>query len=115
VFFLDADLQSRNGIYTVPLAALGLTPGQKFSFSVDAVDNYFTGTVTDSIPKMTFTLDKPRYTAEGDGGDIDALTAVRMPTSAPEGGAEASPSQTGFLALFRQNRGNESTAIQVRP
>ena len=38
-----------------------MTPGTTFNFSVYAVDNYFTGNLTDAIENMTYTLDTPRF------------------------------------------------------
>ncbi|MBA3441460.1 MAG: S8 family serine peptidase, partial [Pyrinomonadaceae bacterium] len=60
-FFTDADLNSANIILTTPLSAIGLTPTTQFRFSVLAVDNYFTGALTDSIEGMTYTAGVPRY------------------------------------------------------
>jgi hypothetical protein len=45
-FYNDADLNSGNAILTAPLAAVGLTPSTTFTYSVLAIDNYFTGAVT---------------------------------------------------------------------
>jgi hypothetical protein len=116
-FFLDADLQSGNGIYSVPLAALGLTPASTFDFLVLAYDNYFTGAVTDVIEGMTFTPGTPRF-AIADGsisGGVGGNSTVGLPTTAPAGGATASPSQTGFLLLYRANEGREAQTVKVTP
>ncbi len=116
-FFLDADLQSGNGIFTVPMAAVGLTPSSKFKFSVYALDNYFTGNVTDAIEGMTHTLGAPRYALAGGvtGGAVGARSTVRVATAAAVGSAAASPSQTGFLMLFRQNKDLEAELVTVNP
>src|SRR6266542_3999088 len=48
-FFTDADLDSANAILTAPLTELGMTPDTQFDFAVLALDNYFTGEITDAI------------------------------------------------------------------
>ena len=53
---VDADIDSANQIYTVPLAALGLKPGQTLPFRVLAFDRYFTGHLEDSITGMSYTV-----------------------------------------------------------
>ena len=58
---VDADIDSANVIYTVPLSALGLVPGQTFSFRVLAFDRYFTGHLEDSVNDMKYTVGSPRY------------------------------------------------------
>src|SRR5690606_20885361 len=60
-YYTEADLNSSNVILTAPLAALGLTQGSRFSFDVYAFDNYFTGSLTDAVEDMTFTVGTPRY------------------------------------------------------
>ncbi len=75
-FFSDADLDSGNIILTARLSDIGLTPSTQFTFSVFAVDNYFTGRVP--------------------AGGSSTLTINSV-----SGGATASPSQTGLLLLYR--------------
>jgi hypothetical protein len=48
-FYSDADLNSGSIIMTVPMAAMGLSPGTTIGLSVYAYDNYFTGDYTDAI------------------------------------------------------------------
>ncbi len=101
-FFTDADLDSSNAILTAPLSALGLTPTSQFKFSVFAIDNYFTGNVTDSIENMTFSLNQPRFIGSGipsTGVPVNGK-AVLTVNSVP-GGDTASPSQAGLLLLYR--------------
>ncbi len=101
-FFSDADLDSANIILTARLSDIGLTPTTQFTFSVFAVDNYFTGLVTDAIVGMTYTLATPRFVSSGipstgvPAGGSSTLTINSVP-----GGAAASPSQTGLLLLYR--------------
>jgi hypothetical protein len=112
-FFVSADLNSSSAILTAPLAALGMTPSTKFRFSVYAFDNYFTGELTDSIENMTYTPDKPRFTAAGvvvpAGGD--ASTTVQ----AVAGGEAASPSQMGLLLMYSSGPNkNEAETVKVK-
>src|SRR2546428_2087472 len=101
-FFSDADLDSANIILTARLSDIGLTPTTQFTFSVFAVDNYFTGLVTDAIVGMPYTLSTPRFLGSGipspgvphGGGTTPTINSV-------PGGAAASPSQTGVLLLYR--------------
>jgi hypothetical protein len=116
-FFTDADLNSGNAILTVPLAAIGLTPGTQFTFSVLAGDNYFTGNITDAIVGMTYTAGTPRYVGSGipstgvPAGGSSTLTIQAVP-----GGDVASPSQTGLLLMYRDARPQrEADAITVTP
>ncbi|MBN8509657.1 MAG: S8 family serine peptidase [Burkholderiales bacterium] len=115
-YFLDADLQSGNGIFTVPMSAIGLTATTQFRFDVYAWDNYFTGNYTDAIEGMVFTPGTPRYELEGDviDGVVPARVQVRMTTRAVAGGAAASPSQRGFLLTYRQNAEVETDVVRLR-
>jgi minor extracellular serine protease Vpr len=101
-FFNDADLDSGNAIMTAPLSAVGLTPSTKFTYSVLAGDNYFTGLITDAIENMTFTLGTPRYALSGASSfAVPAGGKATLNVSSVAGGAAASPSQLGFLLLYR--------------
>jgi subtilisin family serine protease len=105
-YYADADLQSSNMIFTVPLDAVGLAPDTTFDFWVEALDNYFTGNVTDQTDVMTFNGAMPRY----------ATDVVELPLAPGEmvfpklvhnpGGDEASPSQMGLLFLYRDQAEN---------
>ena len=115
-FFADADIDSANLIATALLSDVGLAPGTPFDFSVFAFDNYFTGEVTDAIEGMTYTLALPRFIASGvpttgvPVGGTSTLTIAEQP-----GGDEASPSQAGFLLLYRDAlRRKEASIVRVR-
>jgi subtilisin family serine protease len=113
-FFTETHLNSANVILTVPLEAVGLAEGSQFDFDVLGVDWYFTGNVTDSIEDMTFTVGTPKYTS-ADTVEVPAFRAGSLEITAVDGGAEASPSQTGMLLLWRDGeQGREATTIQVR-
>ncbi len=99
-FYLDANLNSANATMTVPLSAVGLTPGQQFDVSVYAFDNYFTGALTDQITGMTYTLGSPKYAVSDLWPLVPSGGSVALSITKPTGGAAASPSQTGFLLLY---------------
>jgi hypothetical protein len=112
-FASDADLNSADVILTAPLSALGLTPDTQFDFAVLAIDNYFTGELTDVSEGMTYTPGAPRFvavpaTAVPAGGS--SLLSIGL--FAP--GESASPSQSGLLLMYRDGKpGREADAIRV--
>jgi subtilisin family serine protease len=116
-FYNDADLNSSNAIFTVPMAALGVTADATLGLSVYAYDNYFTGIQTDAIEGMVYTPSKPRFAATDlPAAGIAPHAKVKLTVTAPAGGAAASPSQTGFLLQYRDSDvKNESQAVVVRP
>jgi subtilisin family serine protease len=116
-FFTDADLNSGNAILTVPLTAIGLTPGTQFDFSVFGCDNYFTGFCTDAITGMTYTAGTPRYVGSGvPSTGVPAGGSSTLTISAVPGGEVASPSQTGLLLMYRDARTQrEADAVSVTP
>ncbi len=117
VFFADADLDSANVILTAPLSALGLAPGSQFRFSVYAIDDYFTGNVTDAIENMTYTLASPAFVVDaGSSFSVPVGAKGGLNVSTLPGGAVASPSQLGFLLLYRDSQPRqEADAIKLAP
>jgi hypothetical protein len=116
-FFADADLDSGNVIMTLPLAAIGATPATKLSFDVVAFDNYFTGNATDTIEGMVFTPGVPKFTT-GDviDGTVAPFSSGSIDVDDVEGGAEASPSQSGLLLMYRDAKVEaETISVTVRP
>jgi subtilisin family serine protease len=130
-FFADAELNSGNMIMTAPLSAIGITAGTTFDFAVQAGDNYFTGLITDSIGAistnpalanpMTYTLSTPRFTGTGLPSFIPTNSQEQLNIASVPGGATASPSQTGFLLLYRDAEGvtrldsrNEADTVQLK-
>jgi hypothetical protein len=114
-FYVDAELDSSNAILTLPLGAIGVTASAQLRFGVYAFDNYFTGSLTDSIEGMTYTPDHPRYAA-GAAPVIPPGGQVDVPVTEVAGGAQASPSQTGLLLLYRHTYpSTESQAVTVLP
>jgi hypothetical protein len=116
-FYTDADLNSSNAIFTVPMSALGVTADTTLGLSVYAIDNYFTGNVTDAIEGMVYTPSKPRFAATDlPAAGIAPHAKVKLTVTAPAGGAAASPSQTGLLLQYRDSDvKNESQAVVVKP
>ncbi|MFM2400221.1 MAG: hypothetical protein RL341_2378 [Pseudomonadota bacterium] len=115
-FFIDADFYSGNMILTAPLSAMGLTENSTFDYTVLSFDNYFTGTVSESIGPMTFTPAKPKFALQGGGIMLTVPSGVagQVNSTAVAGGDVASPSQTGLLLLHRGNAGNsESATVKI--
>ena len=120
VFFTDADLNSSNAIFTVPMNSsagavnVGVQPGTTFGFSVYAFDNYFTGNLTDSIEGMRFTPGAPRFAV----GDLPFGTvAPGSSTSIPVTMAKvpnASSTESGVLLFYRRNGSPESEFVNVQ-
>jgi hypothetical protein len=114
-YYTDANLDSTNAILTVPLAAVGLTPDQPFTFSVYAFDNYFTGSQTDAVENMGFTPSRPRWAPSEATLVIPPHGSGWLGVAEVAGGAQASPSQTGLLLLYRDSDPQlESQVVSVR-
>lgn len=100
--FTDADLNSGNAILGVPMAAVGLTAATKFDFSVYVFDNYFTGSLTDAVEGMTYTLGTPQFIGTGiPATGVPKGGSSTLTVQSVVGGATASPSQTGLLLMYR--------------
>lgn len=114
VSYTDVDLNSGNVIFTVPMAALGLSPGTTIGFSVGAFDNYFTGALTDSIDGMRFTPGAARYGVDGD------VIATVPPRSFARVGItsasvpDASNTELGLLLMYRRHAGREADLVRLR-
>jgi subtilisin family serine protease len=117
VAFTDVDLNSANVILTAPLPALGLTPDKRFSFTVAAADNYFTGEVTDFIEGMIYTPGVPRFVGVGlPSAGVPAGSHTVLHIGHIASGSTASPSQSGLLLMYRDGKaGQEADAITVLP
>ncbi|HWV99239.1 MAG TPA: S8 family serine peptidase [Candidatus Acidoferrum sp.] len=115
VEFADADLDSANVILTAPLSAIGLAPGSQFKFSVFAVDDYFTGNITDAITDMAYTLGTPAFSLAGSSSfALPPGARATLGVSDVAGGETASPSQSGLLLLYRDAKANqESQAVTL--
>ncbi len=114
-FFADTDLETGNVILTMPFAPFGISPGAKLGISVLAFDNYFTGSLTDSIDGKIFTPSLPKYdvTAPPAAG-VAPLSAETLTVISVPGGDVASPSQDGLLFFYRSaNNGLEADVMPV--
>jgi hypothetical protein len=79
---------------------------------VFAFDNYFTGLDTDAIEHMTYTLSQPRFIASGvPAAGVPVGGTVTLTIDEQPGGHTASPSQSGFLLLYRDGLKNKEAAI----
>jgi hypothetical protein len=120
VFFTDADLNSGNVIFTVPMNSsagsvnVGVAPGTTMKFSVYAFDNYFSGNLTDAIEGMLFTPGNSRFGVVG-----DPFGTVAPNSSAQVGVTTATlpdtlSSELGLLMMYRRNAGQEADAVRIR-
>ena len=107
-YYVDADFDSRNIILSVPPDKIGLKAGQPFRFDVEAHDNYFADSeadgLTDAIRGMVFTFDQPKFRAQTNGDPetgVPARGGLVLKVEAVPGGDRASPSQSGFLMMYR--------------
>lgn len=116
-FYADADLNSGNIIFTVPLNIAGgltLAAGATMNFSVEAYDNYFTNNLTDSIEGMRFTPGNARFGVVGDPfGTVSAKTAATLGVKTATL-PDTLSSELGLLMMYRRNDGKEADAIRIR-
>lgn len=117
-FYTDADLNSGNVIFSVPVNAgagtMAYTRGSTLGFSVYAFDNYFTGANTDAIEGMRFTPGQERF---GVVGDVSGTVASRGSASVGVTTAtrpDSLSSESGLLLMYRRNAGKEADAIRIR-
>jgi len=129
-FYTNADLDSANVIFTVPLSALTtanglqLTYSTPFSYSVAAFDNYYTGNLTDLIGPMNYELDMPQVYPASTEFIVAPNTATPL-TIIPNNAANVyftgpyngnSPSQTGLLLMYTDGKnGRETDHVAVTP
>jgi minor extracellular serine protease Vpr len=120
VFFTDADLNSGNAIFTVPMNAsagpvnVNVQPGTTFGFSIFAFDNYFTGTQTDAIEDMRFTPGNARFGVVGDPfGTVPPRSLATVPVTTASVPDEDS-TESGLLLLYRRNAAIESEVVKVQ-
>ena len=108
----DADLNSGNMTMTVPMAALGLAVGTTINFSVAALDNYFSGQVSDSLTGMRFTPGAARFNVVGlpfgevaarGNGDVVVTRGAALP---------AKSSEAGLLFMHRRNTEREADILR---
>lgn len=117
VFYTDADLNSGNVIFTVPMNAsagsvnVGVQPGATFGFSVYAFDNYFTGSLTDLVEGMRFTPATPRYSVGNEPfGTVAAKQALSIPLTTATV-PDANSTESGVLVMYRRSARLESEVV----
>lgn len=120
VFYTDADLNSGNVIFTVPMNSsaggvnLGVAPGTTINFSVQAYDNYFTGSLTDEIADMRFTPGLARFGVVGDPfGSVPSGTTAQLGLTTATL-PDAQSSERGLLMMYRRNAGSEADIVRIR-
>jgi len=117
LYYLDADLNSSYAILSVPLEFLEIDENAKFSFDVEAYDNYFEGVITDAVRRMVYTAGVPKFATNAPAGAVlpPRQTASVLVDDIP-GGEKASPSQSGFLLLYRDASVEaETISVSVKP
>jgi subtilisin family serine protease len=105
-FFTDSSFNTQNWILTVPQAAIGVAPGTPFDFQVFAFDGYFTGALSDCSPHdctspHTYTLNTPKWSASNLMPVVPAMGSTSINLATVPDGATMSPSQIGFLMMYR--------------
>ena len=115
-YYADADLDSGNLIMSVPPESIGVVAGKPFRFDVEAHDNYFhadaSDGLTDSIRRMVFTIDSPKYTLSAENlpqGGLPPRSGLLLKVEDHPGNYRLSPSQTGFLMMYRDARDEAET------
>lgn len=120
VFYTDADLNSGNVIFTVPMNSsagavnLGVAPGTTINFSVEAYDNYFSGNLTDEIAGMRFTPGQARFGVVGDPfGSVPSHTSAQLGLTTATL-PDTQSSERGLLMMFRRNAVTEAEIVRIR-
>ncbi len=115
-YYADADLDSGNLIMSVPPESIGVVPGRPIRFDVEAHDNYFNAEsgngLTDSIRRMVFTVDRPKFTWSADNlpkGGLPPRSGLLLKVQDIPANYRLSPSQTGFLMMYRDARQEAET------
>lgn len=109
-FFNIADLNSGTMIFTVPLSAIGATPGTTLGLTVLAFDNYFTGAVTDVIAGARFTPGQTRFTPAA--GSVSVGSSLQVPVVRSVVSNSLS-TESGLMLMFSRNAGAESQEIPI--
>lgn len=110
-YYTDGGFDSSTQILTAPLAALGLEAGQTFSYTVLAIDNYFTGAVTDSIEGQRFTVGGEKYLVPATT-EVGPRDRVTLDVTANPAAGEST--QTGLLLLNRSAAKDDFSLVEVR-
>lgn len=120
-FFANTNFNSQNWILPVPAAAIDVDPTTQFKFRVLAFDAYFTGDLWDCSPvdctsKHTYTARWPKFRPSQYFFSVAASSSKPVYFLTPVLGDLRSPSQIGFLFMYRDAPvEQESDAIVLTP
>lgn len=110
-FYNAGGFDSSTQIFTAPMAALGITEGQTFGFSVYAYDNYFTGALTDSLEGQSFTAGEQVYASDS-YVEVPARGSTQLAVSAT--GAAGGSSQSGLLLLHQSAAERDYSVVMIQ-
>jgi subtilisin family serine protease len=119
-YYVDSDFDSANLIMSVPPDKIGVNPANPtIRFDVEAHDNYFADResdgLSDAIRGMVFRLDQPKFkalTGTSPQTVVPARGGLILKVEGVPGGDRASPSQSGFLLMYR-DAAQEAEAVSV--
>ncbi len=111
-FYCDCDLNSSSRILTLPLAAIGASPGQTLGLSARVYDNYFTGNYTDQIAGKRFTPGASRFSSNSLSGSVPRGSGQLLEFSNVSQ-PDAKSTETGLLLMFRRNSASEAQGLPI--
>jgi minor extracellular serine protease Vpr len=111
-YYTDANFDSATQVFTAPLSALGLEAGDTFDFSVLAFDNYYSGTVSDTIEGQTWTVGAAKYSLPGGALDLTVPAGGKLKTSVTKN-ASVTSSSTGLLFVYDNAATRDAQAVRV--
>ncbi len=114
-YYTDADFDSSTQVFTAPLAALGLTSGSTFDFTVLAYDNYFSGEVTDAIENQTWTVGRTAYSLTAGADELVVPAKGKTTVTVTKSSTPVTSTQTGLLLLFDDAARRDFAAVQLAP
>jgi minor extracellular serine protease Vpr len=112
-FYTDADFDSATQVLSVPFAALGLTRGSTFDFSVLAYDNYFSGEVTDEIAGQSWTVGAAKYRLTGGADTLVVPAGEEIRVGVVNSAKPVASSETGLLLLFDDAATRDFQAVTI--
>jgi hypothetical protein len=113
-YYADVDFDSSNFVLTASMSRLGLSDGSTFDFAALGFDNYFSGSLIDSIDHMTYTVGSPAFVA---GSAASPVTAADVPasgrTSVPlvRTSSAAPTTESGLLLLYSDAARTEAQTV----
>jgi subtilisin family serine protease len=114
-FYCDGDFNSGNIVFTAPLEVMGLTLDSEFAYSVLAYDNYFWGTLSDSMWYMVSIVASPTYFANVDFVSVPAGGSEEIEVLQGAAYGNAVGQANGLLLFYNDAKlGKESQVVRVR-